>query len=51
MRKIYIILIAIALIAATVFIHQRNENKENAEMERFAQIIANERDEEFEKAT
>ena len=51
MKRLYIILIAIAFIAATVFIHQRNENKENAEMERFAQIIANERDEEFEKAT
>ena len=50
MKRLYIILIAIALIAATVFIHQRNENKENAEMERFAQIIANERDEEFEKS-
>ena len=51
MKRLYIILIAIALIAATVFVYQRNENNENAEMECFAQIIANERDEEFEKAT
>ena len=51
MKKIYIILIAIALIAVTVFVHQRNEGNENAEMERFAKIIANEKDEEFEKAT
>ena len=51
MKRLYIILIAIAFIAATVFVYQRNENNENAEMERFAKIIANERDEEFEKAT
>ena len=51
MKKIYTILITIALIAITVFVHQRNENNENAEMERFAKIIANETDEDFEKAT
>ena len=51
MKKIYIILIAIALIAATVLIHQSNENAENAEMERFAKIIADETDEDFEQAT
>ena len=51
MKKFFIILIAIALIAVTVFIHQRNESNENAEMERFANIIANETDEDFEKAT
>ena len=51
MKKIYIILITIALIAITVFVHQRKESNENAEMERFAKIIANERDEDFEKAT
>ena len=50
MKRLYIILIAIAFIAATVFVYQRNENNENAEMERFAKIIANERDEEFEKS-
>ena len=51
MKKTYIILITIALIAATVFFHHRKENRENAEMERFAQIIADETDEDFEKAT
>lgn len=51
MKKILIILIAIALIATTVFVHQRNESNENAEMERFAKIIANETDLDFEKAT
>ena len=51
MKRLYIILIAIAFIAVTVFVYQRNENNENAEMERFAKIIENERDEEFEKAT
>lgn len=51
MKKILIILIAIALIATTVFVHQRNESNENAEMERFAKIIANETDLNFEKAT
>ena len=50
MKKIHIILIAIALIVATVFVHHRNENKENAEMERFAKIIADETDNNFEKA-
>ena len=51
MKKFYIILIAIALIAVTVFVHQRNEHNENAEMKRFAEIIANETDEDFEQAT
>ena len=51
MKKIIIILIAISVIAATVFVHQRNESNENAEMERFANIIADETDEDFEKAT
>lgn len=51
MKKILIILIAISLIAATVFVHQRNESNENAEMERFAKIIADETDLDFEKAT
>lgn len=51
MKKIFVILIAIALIAATVFVHQRNESNENAEMERFAKIIANETDINFENAT
>ena len=49
MKKIYIILITIALIAVTVFFHQRKENRENTEMERFAQVIADESDVEFEK--
>ena len=51
MKKIYIILIAIALIATTVFVHQRNESNENAEMERFTKIIADETDKDFEKTT
>ena len=51
MKKIYIILITIALIAITVFFHQRKENLENTEMERFAQVIADESDEDFENAT
>ena len=51
MKKIYIILITIALIAVTVFFHQRKENRENTEMERFAQVIADESEVEFENAT
>jgi signal transduction histidine kinase len=51
MKKIYIILITISLIAITVFFHQRKENLENTEMERFAQVIADESDEDFENAT
>ena len=51
MKKTYIILITAALIALTVFVHQRNENNENAEMERFAKIIADETDEDFENVT
>ena len=51
MKKIFIIIIAIAFIAATVSVHQRNESDENAEMERFAEIIADETDSDFEKAT
>ncbi len=50
MKKILIILIALVLIGATVFIHQKNENRENAEMERFAKNIANESDQSFEQA-
>ncbi len=50
MRKIYIILTTIVLIAVTVFAYQRNENKEDVEMRRFAEIIADETDLEFEKA-
>ena len=48
MKKLYIIIITIALIAVTVFVHQRNESNENAEMERFAKIIADESDHDFE---
>ncbi|MBQ2498957.1 MAG: hypothetical protein II523_02970, partial [Bacteroidales bacterium] len=51
MKKIFIILITIALIAVTVFFHQRKENRENTEMERFAQFIADESDDVFENAT
>ena len=51
MKKISIILIAIALIAATVFVHQRHESIENAEMENFARLIADETDEGFEKTS
>ena len=51
MKRIYIILITIALIAVTVFFHQRKENRENTEMERFANLIADETDLEFENAT
>ena len=50
MKKVFVIFIAIALIAATVFVHQRNENNENADMEKFAQNIINESDLEFEKS-
>lgn len=49
MKKIYIILIAIALIAVTVFVHQKNENRENAEMQQLAQTVINEADKNFEK--
>ncbi len=51
MKKIFVILIALVLIVITVFVHRRNENRENAEMERFAQIIADETDEDFEQTT
>lgn len=51
MKKIYIILIAIALILVTVFFHQRKENRENVEMQRFVNIIADETDEDFEIVT
>ena len=51
MKKIFVILIALVLIAITVFVHQRNENRENTEMERFAKIIADETDEDFEQTT
>ena len=49
MKKIFIILIAIALIATTIFVHHKNEKNENADMERFAKIIADESDKEFEQ--
>ncbi|MBO2523156.1 MAG: hypothetical protein CW336_04760 [Bacteroidetes bacterium] len=51
MKKIYIILITLALIAATVFFHHRKENRENIEMEHFATLIADETDHDFENAT
>lgn len=51
MKKIYIILITLALIGMTLFFHQRKENHENTEMERIAILIADESDEAFEKAT
>lgn len=51
MKKIYIILITLALIGMTLFFHQRKENHENTEMERIAILIADESDEVFEKAT
>ena len=44
MKKIYIIIITIVLIAVTVFVHQKNESNENTEMERFAKIVSNETD-------
>ncbi len=50
MKKILIILIAIALIALTVFVHQKNESNENVEMERLAKIIADESDQDFEQS-
>ena len=48
MKKIYIILITIALIVVTVFVYQRNERHENSEMDRFAKIIVDETDIDFE---
>ena len=48
MKKIFIILIAIGLIAATVFVHHKRDRIENDDMERFAKIIADESDKEFE---
>ena len=51
MKKIYIILITLALIAATVFFHHRKENRENIEMEHFATLIVDETDHDFENAT
>lgn len=49
MKNIFVILITSVLIAFTVFIHRQNESNENAEMERFAKIIVDETDEDFEK--
>ena len=51
MKKIYIILITLALISVTVFFHHRKENRENLEMENFASLIADETDQEFETAS
>ena len=48
MKKIFIILITIALIAITVFFHQKKENNENNEMQQLAQFIADETDHDFE---
>lgn len=50
MKKIFIILIAIALIAISFFVYEKNESDENADMERFAEIIADESDYDFESA-
>ena len=48
MKRIFIILITISLIVVTFFFHQKKENDENTEMKRFAQIIADENDNDFE---
>ena len=50
MKKIFIILIAIALIAISFFVYEKNENDENADMEHFAKAIADESDKDFETA-
>ena len=50
MKKIFIILIAIALIAFSFFVYEKNESDENADMERFAEVIADESDYDFESA-
>ena len=50
MKKIFIILIAIALIATSIFVYEKNESDENADMERFAEVIADESDYDFESA-
>ena len=44
MKKIFIILIAIALIAFSFFVYEKNESDENADMESFAEVIADESD-------
>lgn len=51
MKKIFIILIAIALIITSVFVYHKKEIIENDEMKLFAQNIANETDKCFEEAT
>ena len=50
MKKIFIILIAIALIAVSFFVYEKNERDENADMEQFAKVIADESDKDFETA-
>lgn len=50
MKKIFIILIAIALIAVSFFVYEKNESDENADMEHFAKVIADESDKDFETA-
>ena len=50
MKKIFIILIAIALIAVSFFVYEKNESDENADMEQFAKVIADESDKDFETA-
>lgn len=50
MKKIFIILIAIALIAVSFFVYEKNEREENADMEQFAKVIADESDKDFETA-
>lgn len=50
MKKTYIILIAIVLIAVSFFVYEKNERDENTDMERFAKIIADESDKDFETA-
>ena len=50
MKKIFIILIAIALIAVSIFVYEKNESDENADMEQFAEVIADESDYDFESA-
>ena len=50
MKKIFIILIAIALIAVSFFVYEKNESDENADMQQFAKVIADESDKDFETA-
>ena len=51
MRKIFIIIITIALVITSVFVYQKKEKNENDEMKRFAETIADETDKDFEDAT